>query len=135
MKFAKKLSLMLSLTAAMTLSAHAQDARLKVSLPHDAQIGETVLPAGSYNITLSMEGITMAVIAPADHTGPAIFALPVSTNSYAACTESSVKLQRDGAEWSVRSICFAEPKTALYFSAPVARAAASTVPTAMVAGR
>ena len=67
MKFAKKLSLSLSLAAALSFSAQAQDAKLKVTLPHDAQIGDAVLAAGAYTITLSMEGITMAVIAPADH--------------------------------------------------------------------
>ena len=135
MKFAKKLSLSLSLAAALAVSAQAQDAKLKVSLPHDAQIGDAVLPAGSYNITLAMEGITLAVIAPADHSGPVVFALPVSTNSYAACTESSVNLQRDGAEWSVRSICFAEPQTALYFAAPTTKTVADAMPSATAAGR
>ena len=135
MKFAKKLSLSLSLAAALALSAQAQDAKLKVTLPHDAQIGESVLPAGSYNITLSMEGITVAMITPADHAGPAVFALPVSTSDYAACAESSVGLERDGGAWSIRSICFAEPQTALYFAAPVTRAATTSASTTTVAGR
>jgi hypothetical protein len=135
MKFAKKLSFSLSLAAALALSAHAQDAKVKVTLPHDAQIGDAILPAGSYNITLSMEGITVAMITPADHAGPAVFALPVSTSDYAACAASSVGLERDGGAWSIRSICFAEPQTALYFAVPMTKAVAAATPTAMAPGR
>lgn len=133
MTFTKKLSLMLSLTAAMTLSAHAQDAKLKFTLPHAAQIGETILPAGQYTIALSMNGSTTARITPADHKGTAIFALPVSTDVYANCAASSVSMKRDGVDWSVRSICFAEPQITLYFSAPAAKTAVAAIAPAPVA--
>ena len=43
MKFAKKMSLALSLAAAIAGSAQAQDAKVKVMLPHDVQIGEAVI--------------------------------------------------------------------------------------------
>ena len=137
MTFAKKMSLMLSLTAAMTLSAKAQDAKLKFTLPHAAQIGEAVLPAGEYTIALSMNGSTTAVIAPADHKGAAIFALPMSTDIYADCEASSVSMKRDGVDWSVRSVCFAEPQVALYFPAPAAKTAVASVAPApaVIAGR
>ena len=138
MKFAKKMSLLFSLAAAVTLSAYAQDAQAKFTLPYDAHIGAGVLPAGEYLVTLSLEGIAKAVIVPEDHAGAAVIALPVSTDDYASCKESSVSMQREGSEWSVRSICFAEPQIALYFSAPVEKAAmASTAvaPVAMAEGR
>src|SRR5271170_978775 len=124
MKFAnvKKMSLLLSLAAALSLSAHAQDAQAKFTLPYDARIGEAMLPAGEYTVTLSLDGITKAIITPENHAGAAMFALPVSTDSYASCKTTSVSMQREGAEWNVLSICFAEPQIALYFSAPVEKA-------------
>ena len=69
MKLAKKLSLLLSLAAAMTLSAHAQDAKAKFTLAHDAHIGAAMLPAGQYTMTLSFDGFTKAIIAPVDRKG------------------------------------------------------------------
>jgi hypothetical protein len=127
MTFTKKLTLMLFLTAAMAFSAHAQDAKVKFTLPHATQIGEAILPAGQYTIALSMNGSTTAMIVPADHKGPAIFALPVSTDVYADCAESSVSMKREGADWSVRSVCFAEPQVALYFPAPAAKTAVASI--------
>jgi hypothetical protein len=127
MTFAKKLSLMLSLTAAMTLSAQAQDAKVKFTLPHAAQIGTAILPAGQYTIALSMNGSTTAMIVPADHKGSAIFALPVSTDIYADCEASSVSMKREGADWSVRSICFADQQIAVYFPAPAAKTAVASI--------
>ena len=137
MKFAKKLSLALSLAAAIACSAQAQDAKLKVMLPHDVQIGEALLPAGQYTIALTMNGVATATIAPADHKGSSVFVLPISTDEYATCKQSSVSMQREGADWSVRSICFAEPQIALSFAAPAAKVAVATAapaPTVM-AGR
>jgi len=133
MKFAKKMSLLLSLAATMTLSAHAQDAQAKFALPYDARVGEAVLPAGEYTVTLSLDGITKAIIAPVDRKGAAMFALPVSTDSYASCKTTSVSMQREGAEWSVLSICFAEPQIALYFSAPMEKASVASAAPAPVA--
>jgi hypothetical protein len=129
MTFAKKMSLLLSLSAAMSLSVLAQDAQAKFTLPYNARVGEAVLPAGEYTATLSFDGITKAMIAPVDRKGSAMFVLPVSTDSYASCKTASVSMQREGAEWSVRSICFAEPQIALYFSAPMEKASmASAAP-------
>ncbi len=129
MTFAKKMSFLLSLSAAMSLSALAQDAQAKFTLPYDAHIGEAALPAGEYTVTLSNVGVTKAIIAPESRTGTAMFALPVSTDEYASCKESSVSMHREGADWSVRSICFAEPQIALYFSAPMEKTSvASTAP-------
>ena len=133
MKFAKKMSLMLSLAAAMAVSAHAQDGQAKFTLPHDAHIGAGVLPAGEYTVTLSLEGITRAIIVPANHKGAAVFALPVSTDDFASCKQASVSMQRDGAEWNVRSICFAGPQIALYFAAPTAKATMASAAPAPVA--
>ena len=137
MKLAKKVSLMLSLGAVMALSAHAQDAQAKFKLPHDARLGETVLPAGEYTVTLSMVGNTRAFIVP-EGKGSAMFVLPVSTDEYATCSSSSVKMQRSGTAWSVRSICFAESQTALYFAMPTEKeafATAAPVPLAVAEGR
>jgi len=137
MKFVnvKKMSLMLSITAALALSAHAQDAQAKFKLPYDAHLGEAVLPAGEYLATLSLDGSAKAYIVPAGHAGPAIIVLPVSTDEYASCKESSVSMEREGAEWSMRSICFAEPQIALYFSATAVKAAAASIAPAAMPGR
>jgi hypothetical protein len=137
MKFAKKLSLSLSLAAALALSAQAQDAKVKFTLPHDAQIGGAFLTAGQYTVALSMNGIATALVAPADRKGAAVFALPVSTDVYANCAASSVSMQREGAEWSVRSICFAGPQVALYFAAPATKTAVASIAPApaAIAGR
>ncbi len=133
MKFAKKLSLLFSLGAAMALSAHAQDAQAKFTLPHNAHLGSAVLPAGRYTVTVSFEGITKAFIVPADHKGAAMIALPVSTDDYASCKETSVSVQRDGADWAVRSICFAGSNVALYFPAPAEKTALASAAPAPVA--
>ena len=137
MKLAKKLSLMLSLTAAMTLSAHAQDAQAKFKLPHDARLGNAVLPAGEYTMRLSLEGNAKAYIVPAGK-GSTMIVLPVSTDEYASCSASSVSMQRSGAAWNVRSICFAEPQIALFFAMPAekeALATAAPAPVAVAEGR
>ena len=135
MKFAnaKKMSLILSLASAMALSANAQDAQAKFNLPHDARLGEKVLPAGEYKVTLSLEGNTKAYIVP-EGKGSAMIVLPVSTDEYASCTESSVSMQRSGTAWSVSSICFAEPQIAIYFAKPAEKetvASAAPAPAAM----
>ena len=137
MKFVnvKKMSLMLSITAALALSAHAQDAQAKFKLPYDAHLGEAVLPAGEYLATLSLDGSAKAYIVPAGHAGAAIIVLPVSTDEYASCKESSVSMEREGAEWSMRSICFAEPQIALYFSATAVKSAAASIAPAAMPGR
>ena len=134
MKFAnvKKMSLVLSLGAALALSAHAQDAQAKFKLPHDARLGQTVLPAGEYTVTLSMVGSTRAYIVP-EGKGSAMFVLPVSTDEYASCSSSSVSMHRSGSAWSVRSICFAEPGIALYFAMPAEKDALASVAPAPVA--
>lgn len=133
MTFAKKMSLLLCLSAALSLSAFAQDAQAKFTLPYDAHIGEAALPAGEYTVTLSFDGVTKAMIAPADRRSAAMFALPVSTDSYAGCKTTSVSMQRQGADWSVVSICFAEPQIALYFSAPMEKASVASAAPAPVA--
>jgi len=138
MKFtnAKKMSLMLSLCAAMALSAHAQDAQAKFKLPYDARLGEKVLPAGEYKVTLSLEGNTKAYIVP-EGKGASMIVLPVSTDEYASCSESSVSMQRSGKAWSVSSICFAEPQIALYFAKPAEKETVASVapPPATMTGR
>ena len=130
MNLAKKLSLLLSLAAAMTLSAHAQDAKAKFTLAHNAHVGTAMLPAGQYTMTLSFDGFTKAIIAPVDRKGTGMIVLPVSTDSYAACSATTVSMQRDGATWNLRSVCFADQQLALYFAAPAEKTAlASATPT------
>jgi hypothetical protein len=138
MKFAKKMSLLLSLAATMTLSAHAQDGQAKFTLPYDARLGEAVLPAGEYTITLSLDGITKVMIAPVDRKGSATIALPMTTDSYASCKTTSVSMHREGADWSVVSVCFAEPQITLQFSAPAEKtnvASAAPAPVAIAGSR
>ncbi len=137
MKFAKKMSLMLSLGAVMALSAHAQDAQAKFKLPYDARLGNAVLPAGEYTMRLSLAGNAKAYIVPEGKRSTMIV-LPVSTDGYASCSASSLSMQRTGTAWSVRSICFAEPQIALYFAMPAekeALAAAAPAPIAVAEGR
>jgi hypothetical protein len=133
MTFAKKMSLLLSLSAAMSLSALAQDAQAKFTLPHDAHIGAAALPAGEYTVTLSFDGVTKAIIVPDKRAGASMIVLPVSTDDYASCKETSVGMAREGSEWSVRSICFAEPQIALYFSAPMEKSSVASAAPAPVA--
>ena len=137
MKFTKKMSLMLSLGAAMALSAHAQDAHAKFKLPHDARLGNAVLPAGEYTMRLSMEGNVKAYIVP-EGKGSTMIVLPVSTDEYASCSASSVSMQHTGSAWSVRSVCFADSQIALYFAMPAekeALAKAAPAPVAVAEGR
>jgi hypothetical protein len=42
-------------------------------------------------------------------------------------------MQREGADWSVVSICFVEPQIALYFSAPMEKASVASAAPAPVA--
>ncbi len=136
MKFAKKMSLMLSLTAALALSAHAQDAHATFNLPYDARLGEAVLPAGTYIANVSLQGSAKLFIVPEDRTGRAAIVLPMSADT-SACTVSSLQMSREGSQWSVNSICFSGPQIALYFAAPAAKVAvASAAPApAVMAGR
>ncbi len=133
MKFTKKLSLLLSLAAAMALSVHAQDARAKFTLPHDAHIGAAVLPAGQYTVTVYFEGITKAFIVPENRASATMIVLPVATDTYASCKATSVNMQLDGADWNVRSICFAGRNVALYFPAPAEKTALASAAPAPVA--
>ena len=126
MTFAKKLSLCFPSPLPWPFSPGTR----RKSEIHSAARGadwRSLLPAGQYTIALSMNGSTTAMIMPADHKGAAIFALPVSTDVYADCAASSVSMKRDGADWSVRSICFAEPQVALYFPAPAAKTAVASI--------
>lgn len=118
MKFAKKMSLVLILAAAAASAAHAVDAHAKFKLSHPAHIGAGVLPAGEYMVAMSADGTTKAFITPADRSGAAVIALPVTTDGYAVCTESSLIMQVSGSSWNVRSVCFADLHTALYFPLP-----------------
>lgn len=127
MKFAKKLSLLVSLAAAAACSANAVDARAKFTLPHETRVGAGVLPAGEYTVTMSVDGTTKAFIAPADRGGVSLIVLPMVTDSHATCAESSLSLERFGSVWNLRSVCFAEPQMSLYFPVPAEIAAEPAV--------
>ena len=133
MNFAKKMSLMLSLTAALALSAHAQDARAKFNIPYDVRLGETVLPAGAYTANLSLEGSAKLFIVPEGRRGTSAIVLPVTTEGATACTVSSLSLQREGSQWNVTSMCFAEPQIALTFALPAEKEAVAIARTAPAA--
>ena len=136
MKFAKKLSLLTLLATAALGTSHAIDAQAKFSLPQAAHVGSGVLPAGDYMVTMSVDGTAKAIITPVGHPGASVIALPMMTDSHASCEESSLKMQRVGTEWSVRSVCFAPLQMSLYFAVPSAGASLSAVNTdaAVIAG-
>ena len=125
MKFAKKMSLVLTLALAALGTAHAADAQAKFKLPHAARIGSGVLPAGEYMVTMASDGTTKAFITPVDRSGATLIVLPVSTDGYAACNESSLTMQVQGSSWNLRSVCFADFHTALYFPVPAEKAIVS----------
>lgn len=116
MNFARKICLLLSLATILSLSAGAQETSATFVLPQDAYVAHGVLPAGRYTVSLSLEGVTKMFITSADGKGVAAIALPVSTDSYAACNGTSLSLQREGGDWSLRSVCFAQSQVALYFA-------------------
>lgn len=128
MKFAKKMSFLLTIAAALTCSANALDAQAKFTLAHDTYVGSQVLPAGEYIVTMSGDGNTKAFITPVDRAGVSLIALPVNTDDYATCKKSSLTMQVVGAAWSVSSICFAEPRVALHFAVNDAKTAATVAP-------
>ena len=125
MNFAKKMSLLLTLSASMACSAAALDAQAKFTLPQPARIGSSTLPAGEYLVKTYGAGANAAYIVPADGSGAAVIALPVSTDSYAVCKASSLTMQAVGSAWNISSICFAEMQTALYFTVPTEKKALS----------
>lgn len=136
MKLAKKLSLLTILATAALGTSYAADAQAKFTLPKAAQVGESVLPAGDYIFTMSVDGTSKAFITPIGHSGETVIALPVSTDNYASCEASVLKMQRVGTEWSLRSVCFAPLQMSFYFAAPSARSSVAAVNTdaaAMVA--
>jgi hypothetical protein len=128
MKFAKKVSFLLTIAAALTYSANALDAQAKFTLAHDAYVGSQVLPAGEYIVTMSEEGTTKAFITPVERSGVSMIALPVTTDDYATCKQSSLTMQVVGAAWSVSSICFAEPQVALHFPVIEVKTTAAAAP-------
>lgn len=127
MKFAnlKRSSLVLTLTVAALGTAYAADAQAKFKLNHAARIGTGVLPAGEYMVTMAAEGTTKAFITPADRSGATVIVLPVTTDGYASCKQSSLTMQVAGPNWNVRSVCFADFHTALYFPVPAEKATAT----------
>jgi hypothetical protein len=116
MTYAKKTILLLLLTLAASLGAAAQDAHTKFTLPHDAVWGKTVLPAGTYSVSVEFGGIPKAYVASEGGSRVAFIAVPETTEVSEACAKSSVTLQRSGGKWNVRSLCFGELQLALYFS-------------------
>jgi hypothetical protein len=122
----------------MDLAAHAQDAQVKFTLTHAVHVGSGVLPAGRYIMSVTSDGSTRAIITPVDRKGVAVIALPVSTDSYAACRTTSVSMLQDGASWTLRSACFADAGLALYFPAltgKTALASAASEPASIAGSR
>ena len=126
MTYAKKTILLLLLSVAASLAAVAQDAHAKFTLPHDAMWGKAALPAGTYSVSLEFGGITKAYVTSDNGSKLAFVVVPTTTEVSNACEKTSVTLQRNGSNWSVRSMCFGELQLALYFpTAPVETAIAA----------
>ena len=138
MTYAKKTIFLLVLSLAASMAAAAQDAHTKFTLPHDAIWGKTVLPAGTYSVSVDLDGIPKAYVASEGGSKVAFIAVPEITEVSEACAKSSVTLQRSGRNWSVRSLCFGELQMALYFPTVPTEAALAALPShaePMAAGR
>ena len=127
MTYAKKTILLLLLSVAASLAAAAQDAHVKFTLPHDAMWGKTAMPAGTYSVLLEFGGITKAYVTSDNGSKLAFIAVPETTASN-ACEKTAVTLQRNGGNWSVRSMCFGELQRALYFPAAPVETAIAALP-------
>ena len=117
MTYAKKTIFLLLLSLVASLAATAQDAQTKFTLPHDAIWGKTVLPAGTYSVSVEFDGIPKAYVNSEGGSKIAFIAVPEITEVSDACAKSSVTLQRNGGKWNVRSLCIGELQLALYFPA------------------
>ncbi len=118
MKFAKKTTLLFLFAAAMSFGTFAQDAQARFSLSHPTRLGNSVLPPGDYEMTVSFNGLAKAFITPVSAKGPAVIAVPVVVDSYATCTGTTVGMLHAGSSWSIESVCMAEPRLALHFRLP-----------------
>lgn len=116
MNFAKKLSFSLLALAATTFTANAQDARAKFTLTHEVRWQKTMLPAGTYTISVESGTMPRAVIASETGKREAIITVPTFAEYSSSCKSSSVTLVRNGESWDVSSVCFDESGLALYFN-------------------
>jgi hypothetical protein len=88
----------------------------KITLPHDAALGKTILPAGQYSISLELGGISKMFVTSENGTTMTFVAIPGTVEVTPSCDKTSVTLQRKGSgAWSVTSVCFGELQMALYF--------------------
>ena len=126
MTYAKKTIILLLLSVAASLGAVGQDAHAKFTLPHEAMWGKTAMPAGAYSVSLEFGGITKAYVTSDDGGKVAFVTVPEITEVREGCEKTAVTLQRNGSNWSVRSMCFGELQLALYFpTVPVETAIAA----------
>ena len=72
-------------------------------------------------------GITKAYVTSDNGSKLAFIAVPETTASN-ACEKTAVTLQRNGGNWSVRSMCFGELQRALYFPAAPVETAIAALP-------
>jgi hypothetical protein len=128
MNYAKKTMLLLVLSLAAALGAVAQDAHAKFTLPHDAMWGKTVMPAGTYSVSLEFGGITKAYVTSEGGSKVSFVTVPVMTEVSDACSKTSVTLQRKGGNWNVHSMCFSELQMALYFPSGRGETAIAALP-------
>jgi len=138
MTYAKKTIFLLLSSVAAAIGAAAQDAHAKFTLPHDAMWGKASLPAGTYSVSLEFGGITKAYVTSEDGSRVAFVTVPETTEFSTACAKSTVNLQRSGSTWSVRSVCFSDLQTELYFPVQHSETALAAVPShreAITAGR
>ena len=117
----KKLGLAVLVVLATAFAANAQDARVKFTLTHEARWDKTMLPAGTYMISVNSGAVPRAIVSAEDRKGPSIIAVPRVTEYSSSCKSSSVSLVRNGEAWDVTSVCFNEDGLALYFGAEPAK--------------
>lgn len=128
MTYAKKTIFLLLLSVAASLTAAAQDAHAKFTLPHNVMWGRAAMPAGTYSVSLEFGGITKAYVTSEDGGKMSFVVVPQSTEVSEACEKTAVTLKRDGTNWSVRSMCFGELQLALYFPAQPSETALAALP-------
>ena len=116
MRFAKNFLVVL-FALACSLPAAAQAKAGTFTLAHETKWNNVVIPAGEYTISVYSDSHLISSIR--DESGKrSIFVVPVAHDYGTRCTNSTVSLEKVGAGWTARSVCFAETGLTLYFAVP-----------------
>ncbi len=116
MRFATKI-LFASLALAMSVPAVAQEKSGVFTLTHDTRWNNTVIPAGSYSISVYAGNHSVSMLRPENPHQSAVFVAPVSLDYGKTCANSTVSLVSAAGEWRAQSVCFADTGLTLYFAA------------------